>query len=214
MPTSEDREPAPLSPYGASKWAAESYVKTWGLAGGVAERGGATRERVRPAAVPARGGGGGGDLRAQAVHRRAPATVRASAGRPGITCTWRRGQRTARGGGQGRHVQRRDRRGDGRDDGVDRAARRGRAPTWSRSWRNCAAGELQHSRLDCEPRGARARLAPEVSITEGLRTTYEALVQEFERAEVGASPRAPRPRPRRPRRSACAESERSQHGSC
>lgn len=35
MPTSEDREPAPLSPYGAAKWAAEAYVKTWGLAEGV-----------------------------------------------------------------------------------------------------------------------------------------------------------------------------------
>jgi UDP-glucose 4-epimerase len=35
MPTSEDREPAPLSPYGAAKWAAEAYVKTWSLAQGV-----------------------------------------------------------------------------------------------------------------------------------------------------------------------------------
>jgi UDP-glucose 4-epimerase len=35
LPTSEEREPAPLSPYGASKWAAEAYVKTWGLAHGV-----------------------------------------------------------------------------------------------------------------------------------------------------------------------------------
>jgi UDP-glucose 4-epimerase len=31
MPTAEDRIPAPLSPYGASKWAAEAYVKTWSL---------------------------------------------------------------------------------------------------------------------------------------------------------------------------------------
>jgi UDP-glucose 4-epimerase len=29
MPTPEDRVPAPLSPYGASKWAAEAYVSTW-----------------------------------------------------------------------------------------------------------------------------------------------------------------------------------------
>jgi UDP-glucose 4-epimerase len=35
MPTSEERIPAPLSPYGASKWAAEAYVNTWSLAGGV-----------------------------------------------------------------------------------------------------------------------------------------------------------------------------------
>jgi UDP-glucose 4-epimerase len=30
-PTPEDRIPAPLSPYGASKWAGEAYVKTWSL---------------------------------------------------------------------------------------------------------------------------------------------------------------------------------------
>ena len=35
MPTREDRIPAPLSPYGASKWAAEAYVKTWSLSSGV-----------------------------------------------------------------------------------------------------------------------------------------------------------------------------------
>jgi len=34
-PTPEDRIPAPLSPYGASKWAAESYVRTWALSAGV-----------------------------------------------------------------------------------------------------------------------------------------------------------------------------------
>jgi UDP-glucose 4-epimerase len=31
MPTSEERIPAPLSPYGASKWAGEAYVNTWSL---------------------------------------------------------------------------------------------------------------------------------------------------------------------------------------
>jgi len=35
MPTPEDRIPAPLSPYGASKWAAESYVNTWSLSSGI-----------------------------------------------------------------------------------------------------------------------------------------------------------------------------------
>jgi UDP-glucose 4-epimerase len=32
LPTPETHIPAPVSPYGASKWAAESYVRTWGLA--------------------------------------------------------------------------------------------------------------------------------------------------------------------------------------
>jgi UDP-glucose 4-epimerase len=34
-PTAEDRIPAPLSPYGASKWAAEAYVRTWALSSGI-----------------------------------------------------------------------------------------------------------------------------------------------------------------------------------
>lgn len=32
LPTPETHIPAPVSPYGASKWAAESYVRTWSLA--------------------------------------------------------------------------------------------------------------------------------------------------------------------------------------
>jgi UDP-glucose 4-epimerase len=34
-PTGESHPPAPLSPYGASKWAAEAYVRTWALASGI-----------------------------------------------------------------------------------------------------------------------------------------------------------------------------------
>jgi UDP-glucose 4-epimerase len=35
LPTPEERIPAPLAPYGASKWAAEAYVNTWSLSSGV-----------------------------------------------------------------------------------------------------------------------------------------------------------------------------------
>ncbi|MGA2924483.1 MAG: NAD-dependent epimerase/dehydratase family protein, partial [Solirubrobacteraceae bacterium] len=35
-PTPESYTPEPLSPYGASKWAAESYVRTWANASGIA----------------------------------------------------------------------------------------------------------------------------------------------------------------------------------
>jgi UDP-glucose 4-epimerase len=35
LPTPEDVPPAPISPYGASKWAAEAYVVTWREASGV-----------------------------------------------------------------------------------------------------------------------------------------------------------------------------------
>lgn len=35
LPTPEDTPPAPISPYGASKWAGEAYVTTWRLATGI-----------------------------------------------------------------------------------------------------------------------------------------------------------------------------------
>jgi UDP-glucose 4-epimerase len=35
IPTAEERLPAPLSPYGASKWAGEAYVVTWATAAGL-----------------------------------------------------------------------------------------------------------------------------------------------------------------------------------
>lgn len=35
LPTPETHVPAPLSPYGASKWAGEAYVRTWALASGI-----------------------------------------------------------------------------------------------------------------------------------------------------------------------------------
>jgi UDP-glucose 4-epimerase len=35
IPTPEDRIPVPVAPYGASKWAAEAYVKTWSAASGI-----------------------------------------------------------------------------------------------------------------------------------------------------------------------------------
>jgi UDP-glucose 4-epimerase len=35
IPTTEERIPAPLAPYGASKWAGEAYVVTWAQASGI-----------------------------------------------------------------------------------------------------------------------------------------------------------------------------------
>jgi UDP-glucose 4-epimerase len=35
IPTPEDRLPAPLAPYGASKWAGEAYIATWAAAHGI-----------------------------------------------------------------------------------------------------------------------------------------------------------------------------------
>jgi UDP-glucose 4-epimerase len=35
IPTPEERIPAPLAPYGASKWAGEAYIKTWSASSGI-----------------------------------------------------------------------------------------------------------------------------------------------------------------------------------
>ncbi len=35
IPTTEDRLPAPLAPYGASKWAGEAYINTWANSSGI-----------------------------------------------------------------------------------------------------------------------------------------------------------------------------------
>lgn len=35
IPTPEERIPAPLAPYGASKWAGEAYIRTWSASSGV-----------------------------------------------------------------------------------------------------------------------------------------------------------------------------------
>ncbi len=35
IPTNEDRPPAPLAPYGASKWGGEAYVQTWARSSGI-----------------------------------------------------------------------------------------------------------------------------------------------------------------------------------
>lgn len=35
LPTSEDRIPAPIAPYGASKWSGEAYLLTWSRASGI-----------------------------------------------------------------------------------------------------------------------------------------------------------------------------------
>ena len=35
IPTPEDRIPAPLAPYGASKWAGEAYIRTWSAFSGI-----------------------------------------------------------------------------------------------------------------------------------------------------------------------------------
>jgi UDP-glucose 4-epimerase len=180
MPTAEEWIPAPLSPYGASKWAAEAYVKTWSLASGI------------PHAVCRLGNVYG--------PRQSP---HGEAGVVAIFTHHLHSGRSPKLYGHGKptrdyvYVE----------DVVSALLRAsGRRGTYNIAtgvetdvmtiWNElCSAagaevepqladlreGELQHSRLDVGLAERELQWRPQVAIDEGLRRTYETLVEEFER---------------------------------
>jgi UDP-glucose 4-epimerase len=178
MPTGENREPAPLSPYGAAKWAAEAYVKTWGLAEEVPN----TVTRLGNVYGPRQSPHGEAGVVAIFAHKLY------SGERPKLY-------------GHGKPTRDYIYVGD-----VVRAMRAavGRAGTFnvatgvetdvSTVWnelREVAGvdvepelaelrkGELEHSCMDASRAERELGWKPEVSMGEGLRKTYEALVEEF-----------------------------------
>jgi UDP-glucose 4-epimerase len=178
MPTPEDREPAPLSPYGAAKWAAEAYVKTWGLAQGVPN----TVARLGNVYGPRQSPHGEAGVVAIFTHKLHTGE------RPLLY-------------GHGRPTRDYVYVGDVVD--ALRAAV-GRAGTYNVAtgvetdvlsvWRELSevagvsmepeladlrAGELEHSCLDADRARRELGWEARVPIGEGLRVTYEALVREF-----------------------------------
>jgi UDP-glucose 4-epimerase len=180
MPTAEDRIPEPLSPYGASKWAAEAYVKTWSLSSGiphaVCRLGNVYGPRQNP-----HGEAGVVAIFAHHLHTgQAPTlfghgkptrdyvyvgdvvgALRAASGRSGtynvatgvetdVITLWNE-LRTLAG-----------------SDLEPRLA-------------DLRPGELQHSCLDTSLAQRELGWRAEVPIEQGLRLTYEALLEEFER---------------------------------
>jgi UDP-glucose 4-epimerase len=179
MPTSEDRIPAPLSPYGASKWAAEAYVKTWSLSSGI------------PHAVCRLGNVYG--------PRQSP---HGEAGVVAIFAHHLYTDQTPKLYGHGKPTRDYVYVGD-----VVRAllSASGHAGTYnvatgvetdvSTVWAELSKvagkqiepqladlrpGELEHSRIDASLAERELGWRPEVPIAEGLRLTYESLVAEFE----------------------------------
>jgi len=179
MPTSEDRIPAPLSPYGASKWAAEAYVNTWSLSSGI------------PHAVCRLGNVYG--------PRQSPH------GEAGVVAIFSNHLYTGRAPklyGHGTPTRDYVYVGDvvsalltasGRSGtyNIATAVETDVASVWSELSKaagkqiepelaDLRPGELTHSRLDISRAERELGWRPEVPIAEGLRLTYQALVEEFE----------------------------------
>jgi UDP-glucose 4-epimerase len=179
MPTTEERIPAPLSPYGASKWAAEAYVNTWSRSSGiphaVCRLGNVYGPRQSPhgeAGVVAifahhlytdqapRLYGHGTPTRDYVYVGDVVSALLSASGRSGtyniatavetdVLTVWNELSEAA-----GKHIQ----------------------PELA----DLRPGELTHSRLDISRAERDLGWRPQVPIADGLRRTYEALVEEFE----------------------------------
>jgi len=180
MPTAEERIPAPLSPYGASKWAAEAYVNTWSLSAGiphaVCRLGNVYGPRQSPhgeAGVVAifsnhlytgktpKLYGHGTPTRDYVYVSDIVSALLTASGRSGtyniatsvetdVATVWSE---------------------------LSKAAGKQIEPELA----DLRPGELTHSRLDVKRAERELGWRPQVPIAEGLRLTYEALVEEFER---------------------------------
>jgi UDP-glucose 4-epimerase len=181
MPTSEEWMPTPLSPYGASKLAAEAYVKTWSLSSGIPHAicrlGNVYGPRQNPhgeagvvaifshhlyAGTAPTLFGDGKPTRDYVYVEDVVRALLAAAGKRGtyniatgvetdVMTVWNELRDAA-----------------GSDIEPQLAQLR--------------AGELQHSRLDVGLAARELGWRPEMPISEGLHRTYEALVEEFEQA--------------------------------
>jgi UDP-glucose 4-epimerase len=180
-PTPESRIPAPLSPYGASKWAGEAYVNTWSLSSGtphaVCRLGNVYGPRQSP-----HGEAGVVAIFSHRLHvGQAPKLY--GHGKPTRDYVYVEDVVRALLAARGRRGTYNVATGVAADvksvwDGLARAAGSDLQPELA----DLRQGELQDSCLD--PSRAQRELdwRAEVDLETGLRTTYEALVAEFTRA--------------------------------
>jgi UDP-glucose 4-epimerase len=180
MPTAEDRIPAPLSPYGASKWAAEAYVNTWSLSSGIPHAVCRLGNVYGPRQSPH---GEAGVVAIFSNHLYTGKTPKlyghgtptrdyvyvADIVRALLTASGRSGTYN-----------------------IATSVETDVATVWSELSKaagkqiepelaDLRPGELTHSRLDIARAKRELGWRPQVPIAEGLRLTYEALVEEFER---------------------------------
>jgi UDP-glucose 4-epimerase len=180
MPTTEDQIPAPLSPYGASKWAAEAYVKTWSLSSGVPHAVCRLGNVYGPRQNP-HGEAGVVAIFAHHLYTGQPPTLYGH-GRPTRDYIYVGDVVSALLAASGKAGT----------YNIATAVETDVSTIWKRlseaagkqiepKLADLRPGELQHSRLDNSRAERELGWRPQVPIAEGLRLTYQALVEEFER---------------------------------
>jgi UDP-glucose 4-epimerase len=179
MPTGEERIPAPLSPYGASKWAAEAYVKTWSLSSGIPHAVCRLGNVYGPRQSP-HGEAGVVAIFAHHLHTgQAPRLY--GHGRPTRDYVYVGDVVRALLSALGKSGTYNIATGVETDvasvwSGLSDAAGKQIAPQLA----DLRPGELEHSCLDASLAERELGWRPQVPIAEGLRLTYESLVAEFE----------------------------------
>ncbi len=178
MPTTEERIPAPLSPYGASKWAAEAYVNTWSLSGGIPHAVCRLGNVYGPRQSP-HGEAGVVAIFSHRIHVGEAPTLYGH-GKPTRDYVYVGDvvrALLAASGHRGTYNVATGVETDVRAiwDGLQRAAGTQIEPQLA----DLRPGELQHSCLDASRAERELGWRVEVPIAEGLRRTYEALVEEF-----------------------------------
>jgi UDP-glucose 4-epimerase len=180
MPTSEQTIPSPLSPYGASKWAAEAYVKTWSLSSGIPHAACRLGNVYGPRQNP-HGEAGVVAILSHHLHTGQTPTLYGQ-GKPTrdyiyvedvvralLTATGRRGTYNIATGVETDVMT------------LWNILRETAGADIEPKLADLRPGELQHSRLDISLAERELGWRPQVPIAEGLRRTYAALVEEFER---------------------------------
>jgi UDP-glucose 4-epimerase len=178
-PTGEGRIPAPLSPYGASKWAGEAYVKTWSLSSGIPHAVCRLGNVYGPRQSP-HGEAGVVSIFAHHLHTgQAPKLY--GHGRPTRDYVYVGDVVSALLSASGRSGT----------YNVATGVETDVSTVWSRlsevagkqidpQLADLRPGELEHSCLDATLAERELGWRPEVPIADGLRLTYESLVAEFD----------------------------------
>jgi UDP-glucose 4-epimerase len=185
IPTPEDAPPAPVSPYGASKWAAEAYVLTWSRVDGVPHTVCRLGNVYGPRQSP-HGEAGVVAIFSYHLWRGEPPTL-FGRGRP--TRDYVHVQDVAQAlcasvGNTGVFNIATGLKTDVM--GVFRALQSAAGASMEPKLAPLRPGELEQSCMD--PTRARRELGWQatIGVEEGLRSTYQALVDEFEAAEAVA----------------------------